>query len=310
MCMGSLALLLTGVGCDGRHSNGSSESKGDQERAVRTKPHIYVVNYPLHYVTKRIVGDHAEVVLPEASGADPAFWNPSDDTVLAYQQADLVLLWGAEYAKWVKRVSLPFGRVVDTGTGVRESYIYDEDAVTHSHGNSGAHSHGTIAFTTWLDFDLLSKQSRTIQETLANRFPRHAIDFESAFRRLEADIKALDEQAQQAVPDGFNETIFASHPVYQYFARRYGLELVSFHWEPGLTPPKAEWELFQEGLKDTKARWMLWEGEPSEAARKRLEEFGVTPVVFPTLGGIPDEGDFLTTMQASVEKLRVALEGN
>ncbi len=300
-------LLSLGLGCDGRDSSQSSDANGNRDPIERSTPQVYVVNYPSLYVTKRIVEDHLEVVLPEASGADPAFWNPSDDVVLDYQRADLVLLWGADYAKWVKRVSLPFGRVVDTGAAIREQYIFDEGAVTHSHGSSGAHSHGTIAFNTWLDFDLLLKQSRSIHETLTNRFPRHALDFESAFRSLESDLTTLDEQAQQAVPEAFKDTLFSSHPVYQYFGRRYGLTLVNFHWEPGLTPSKEEWNVFQERLEETKAKWMLWVGAPSAPARNRMKEFGVTPIVFPTLGGRPEGGDFLSIMRANVEKLRVAL---
>ncbi len=299
-----LVLFLSlGTGCGDDSSSADAVSSVKQNR---TTPQVYVVNYPLYYLTQRIAGDHLDVILPEASGTDPAFWNPSDEDVQGYQLADLVILWGADYAKWVKRVSLPNSRLVDSGESIRDQYIHDEEAVTHSHGNSGAHSHGATASTTWLDFELLAKQARTVHETLATRFPQHAIDFETAFRALEADLKALDDQARASVPDSFEGVLFASHPHYQYFARRYGLEIMNFHWEPGLTPPKEEWARFQERLRETPTKWMLWEGSPSEPARERMEELGVTPIVFPTLAGIPEEGDFLSGMKATLETLRVA----
>ena len=73
---------------------------------------VYVVNYPLKYFAERIAGDHARVVFPAPAEGDPAYWMPDAKTIGAYQQADLVLLNGANYAKWVKKVSLPRSRMV------------------------------------------------------------------------------------------------------------------------------------------------------------------------------------------------------
>ncbi len=62
---------------------------------------VYVVNYPLKYFAERIGGDHVRVKFPVPADVDPANWNPDLADIAAYQQADLILLNGAGYAKWV-----------------------------------------------------------------------------------------------------------------------------------------------------------------------------------------------------------------
>lgn len=302
-------VFLSGVlisGCGPEESTESTED-GSVVAESGASPVIYVVNYPLYYFTKRIAGDQAEVVLPESSGSDPAFWRPGDDVLAAYQNADLILLWGADFAKWVKNVSLPLSRVVDTSTDIASQLIYEEEAVSHSHGDEGKHSHGAIAFNTWLDFQLMATQCKTITETLRARFPSGADEFATAYDVLKQDLQDLDQQFQAAVPDGFSETVFSSHPVYQYLGRRYGLSLINFHWEPGEMPDAEEWELFDQRVKETGVRFMLWEGAPTDEIRARLESVGVTPIVILTGSGFPKEGDFRSVMSKNARALASAL---
>lgn len=299
-----LTILLAGVsgGCSPAEIKEpvSRGSAGDSDGDL---PKIYVVNYPLYYFTTRIVGDHGQVMLPKESGGDPGFWRPNESQILAYQEADLILLWGADYAKWVSKVSLPVSRVVDTSDAIRDRFIFEDEAISHSHGNEEKHSHGATASTTWLDCELMVLQSLTIYETLKQRFPESGDAFGQAYRELEADLMALDQRFKSAIPKDFNDLGYASHPVYQYLSQRYGLSLVNFHWEPGEMPDDKEWALFQERMEDAPAKWMLWEGEPSAETRQRLEMAGVMPILFPTHGGHPDTGDWLSLMQENADRL-------
>ena len=49
--------------------------------------------------------------MPIPQDVDPAFWNPDVQAILAYQQADLILLNGAGYAKWVPQTTLSRSRI-------------------------------------------------------------------------------------------------------------------------------------------------------------------------------------------------------
>ncbi|VGO23438.1 metal ABC transporter solute-binding protein, Zn/Mn family [Pontiella sulfatireligans] len=94
-----------------------------QESAVpeNAAPVVYTVNYPLAYFAERIACDAVEVVFPEMEG-DPAFWSPVAEQIAADQKADLILLNGAGYAKWVQQVSLPPAKLIDTSKGFRNQF--------------------------------------------------------------------------------------------------------------------------------------------------------------------------------------------
>ena len=100
--------------------------------------------------------------------------------------------------------------------------------------------------------------------------------------------------------------MIVSHPVYDYFARRYGLNIVSVHWEPDQVPREDQLREFKEILKRHPAKWMIWEGQPVQASVDDLKAFGVDSLVFDPRGNVPDQGDFMAVMRGNVENLRKA----
>ena len=85
-------------------------------------PTVATVNYPLASFAERIGGDTITVEFPAIDG-DPAFWEPKTADILTYQQADLILLNGASYAKWVPKVSLAQARLINTSADLTEKFI-------------------------------------------------------------------------------------------------------------------------------------------------------------------------------------------
>ena len=265
---------------------------------------IYTVNYPLQYFAQRIAGEHADVIFPAPADEDPAFWQPSVDIIAGYQQADMILLNGADYAKWINRVALPRRKQVDTSAGFRDRYIHVEEGVTHSHGPGGDHSHTGTAFTTWLDFKQAAEQARAIADAMSQKRPEWAADFSRNLAVLEADLLELDQQIQSTVEAKPELPLLASHPVYQYFQRRYGLKLQSVMWEPDEVPDEAAWSGLEHILKEHPAQWMIWEGEPNPESSQRLRNLGVESRVFDPAGNRPHNGDFLDVMRQNVKNLQ------
>jgi len=264
---------------------------------------VYTVNYPLQYFAQRIAGDHAEVVLPVPPDVDPAFWQPDAETIGHFQRADLILLNGAGYAKWVNRVSLPHRKLVDTSAGFHERYIETENGVTHSHGREGDHSHAGTAFTTWLDLSQAAQQARAVHDALSRRMPDQANTFSANFHALERDLLELDARLEAITARDPAQPLLASHPVYQYLARRYSLNLESVMWEPDAMPPESEWRALAALREGHPANWMLWEGEPAPEIGKRLQELGVQGIVFAPCGNRPETGDFLSVMSGNLSNM-------
>jgi zinc transport system substrate-binding protein len=269
---------------------------------------IYVVNYPLKYFAERIAGDHAKVIFPVPPDIDPAYWVPDTKTIAAYQQADLILLNGANYAKWVGKVSLPRSRMVDTSAKFKDRYITANDVVTHSHGAEGAHAHESLAFTTWLDFTLAVEQANTIAKALGRKKPDLQDTFQKNYRSLEKDLMALDKEVKNITAKNPSKPLIASHPVYDYLASRYGLNLKSVHWEPEEVPSDEQWIELHAILKDHPADWMIWEGKPADESVKKLKLAGINSLIFNPCGNTPGKGDFMNIMQNNFVNLRMAFE--
>jgi zinc transport system substrate-binding protein len=266
---------------------------------------IYTVNYSLAYFAERIAGEQAKVVFPAPVDVDPAFWQPDLGTIRAYQQADLILLNGAGYAKWVGKTSLPRLRTVDTSKEFKDQLIeIDAGGIKHSHGGGDTHSHAGTAFTTWLDMSQAVKQAVAITEALKRKRPQQGELFEQNLRQLETELLLLDEHIktltakQQALP------LLASHPVYQYLARRYQLNLQSVMWEPEEIPGEVQWQILKDIQVAHHANWMLWEAEPNPETVSRLQSLGVNSLVYQPLGNKPASGDFISVMQGNLVNLQ------
>jgi zinc transport system substrate-binding protein len=266
-------------------------------------PVVYTDNYPLAYFAGRIGGPEVKVVFPGPGDEDPAFWQPDAGMVSAYQSADLILLNGATYAKWAAKASLPESRVVDTSAGFSDRYIEVKEGTSHSHGGEGEHSHGGIAFTTWMDFQQALLQADAIREAFQKLRPEQMELFALNFDQLKTDLLALDAAMTAAAAKAGQEPLVASHPVYQYWARRYKLNVEAVLWEPETVPTDAQMEELKALLSEHPAKRMIWEGDPAAESVEKLKALGISSVVIDPCGNVPDEGTWLDVMKKNVSTL-------
>ncbi len=271
--------------------------------AAEAKLRVYVANYPLKYFAERIGGEHLDVTFPAPKDQDPAFWQPSDNQITAYQHADLIFLNGATYSKWVEKTSLPRAKTFDTSASFKDKFIVIQNAVTHSHGTSGMHSHDGISFTTWIDFQQGIAQARAVREALTKRMPQAKADFDASFSALKDDLEALDARLLIVGRKLSNQPVAASHPIYHYLARRYGLNLKEVLWEPEDVPTAEQMEGLQKLLASHPAKWMIWEGEPARESVKKIAAIGLQSAVFDPCANTPESGDFLSVMKANVSNM-------
>jgi zinc transport system substrate-binding protein len=247
--------------------------------AQKSKLSVYVVNYPLEYFVRRIGGDAVLVHFPAPRDVDPAHWSPDPETIAEFQGADLIVLNGAGYARWVDRASLPRRKLVDTSTSYSEQLIPLKEGTTHVHGRAGEHVHGEVAFTTWLDPTLASQQAQSVARALIDRKPEHTDEFRERLASLEADLATLNEGlAKLASMLGAAPVLF-SHPVYQYLEARYALNGRSLHWEPDVPPDEAMWRKLEAELIEHPAKLMIWEALPLPETVRRLAALGIEIVV-------------------------------
>ncbi len=289
------------AGCTDSQEDKLSQSKNEGE----PRPVVYVSNYPLQYFVKRLA-PWTDVRFPAAEAADPASWKPSPEDVSAMQQADLIVLNGASYESWLKNVTLPPSKLLNTAAGFKNRLIPLADKTTHSHGLEGEHEHSGTAFITWLDINLAVEQAQTIATALTARWPEHSSQVKTVFTALKSDLQLLDEQMQNTVRAAQDRPVIFSHPVYQYLQKRYGINGKSVHWEPDVMPDEAMWQELNQLIRDHPAKWVIWEGVPLPRIVARLESLGIQSVVFDPCAGTPSQEDFLSTMKMNLVALKIA----
>lgn len=302
----TLALVLLAV------ATSCSEKEQKEHPAPGSTPEthdallVYTVNYPLAYFAQRLAPVGVEVVFPAPSDVDPAFWKPAAEEISAYQRADLILLNGAGYAGWTRYATLPRSRMVVTAEGCRKAFIEVEDTSKHRHGPEGEHAHGGTAFTTWLDFRLAACQASRTRDALEKRLPAAAGEIKKRYEELEKDLLDLDTRLRGVAKAWGDQPLLASHPVYQYMADAYGLQIASLHLEPDQALDSDALKQLDAILAEHPAKLMLWEGAPLQSTADEIRKRGVAPLIFAPASQPPPSGDFLRAMQQNVTRLECA----
>ena len=291
-----ISLVLSIIGCK-KEQPEMDDSASDEAVTV------FASNYPLSYFAERISGKSEIVFFPEID-VDPAFWEPEPADIITMQQSDIILLNGASYEKWQTAISLPKRNVVDTSKFFHDQLIVMEKAVDHAHGPSGAHSHSGTAFTTWIDLNQAAFQAKAIKDVMTRQNVSSEKVLNRNFESLIEDLKIMDTEINK-IAQGYSKVpLIASHPVYQYFARRYQLDIKTVMWEPDVFPDEQMWKHLEEIVKEHSAKWMIWEAEPLPKSVAKLKEMGIESIVFDPCGNKPEQGDFLSVMKDNVSNLK------
>lgn len=299
------AILMVLAGCHSK--NEPSSSSGG--KSPDGKPVVFVSNYPLLWMTRAIAGDKVDILAPWAGLGDPAYWEPEPRDVSAMQESSLILLNGATYEQWRSGISLPESRVVLTAQGFKDRWIEVEDAVVHSHGPDGDHSHAGTAFTTWLDLNLARQQMKAVHEALLKLVPDAEDNFTPAWQDSDARLAALEQKLKELSPKLKSTSLLGSHPVYQYLARAGDLTLRELHWEPDSDPGDPEWKKLEESHKNAPYTAMLWEYTPISGNVAKLDQLGIRSITFTPVADRPENGgDFPTIMESNINNLASLLQ--
>ena len=261
---------------------------------------VQASSYPAYYFAQRVATDSFDVRYRVPNAVDPAFWRPGDEDLIAFQQADIILLNGATYEKWLKTVTLPRSIMLDTSKGFSDQYLESEGEV-HQHGNGIAHSHGGTAMTTWLDFALAAKQAESIAERFIVEAPADEAAIKDRLAVLKEDLEELDDR-MNAIAGAWadKELIIASHPVYQYLAKAYGLTLESVEWEWSTPLGDQETAKLKALIDKNQASWMIWESNPTKDNQARIRQLGLEILVVSPCGNRIGDKDWLQIMRNNV----------
>ena len=151
-----------------------------------------------------------------------------------------------------------------------------------------------------------AQQAKAIEKALIRKRPELQSTFQKNYAKLEEEFQALDREIQAIVSKAPSTPLLVSHPVYDYFARRYGLNIKSVHWEPDQVPGDVQWRELKEILEKHPAKTMIWEGEPVTTSVDKLKSLGINSLVFDPCGTTTEQDDFMTVMEQNLKNLKLA----
>ena len=273
-----------------------------------TKPVIYTTFYPTKYFAERIGGESVEVVCPVPADEDAIFWKPGDAVIGEYQTADMIIINGAGFSKWVSKTNLPQLKIVNSAKALKSEFIQFEDTTEHSHGAAGKHAHEGLDGHTWVDPINAIAQAGEIEKAMSKRFPDKADVFEKGFAGLKQDLEALDKQLKKLAEKGC-PPLLMSHPAYNYIVRRYKWNVRNLDLDPEAMPSDETIKEIKEIQETHEAKTLVWESQPTkEIADRMKKELGLTSVVFSpcellSADEIKAGADYLSVMKDNLKVL-------
>lgn len=306
---------------DDKSGEASSSRFPFQDESQAARAVVATSFYPTTFLVERLGGEHFDVRCLLPSEEDPVHWKPATDVLRQFRAADLIVLQGGGLDAWARIASLPRSRVLETSRGFREQLLEYSREQTHSHGREGEHSHRGTDPHVWLDPHLFQLQADAIAKALAKLSPRHAEQVELQLEKLKLEIENWDRSLKAIAPLLDDEPLVASHPAYDYLAKRYGWKVSNFDLDPEQMPVEADFDRMRQLVSEGGAQLILWESSPSAEVEKAIKDStGLTSLVFSPCEhrpSAPKEGreakrplDYLDVMKRNIATLMDALKSD
>jgi zinc transport system substrate-binding protein len=272
---------------------------------LELNPEVRTASWPVTSLAQALVPESITVHCSLPAGADPITWQPSREEIAVFQRAEQIVLNGAGLEGWTAGISLPSSRVIDTSRTLTSVLIIREDDL-HSHGPRGTHTHAGIDPHTFLDPHQLKAMAGAIRDGFQRTWPAEAAGIEERFTRLALEIDALDKELVLLTDLLEGKTLLASHPAYDYLARRYGWSLISFDLDPETALTEEQITALSLAIQETQPCALLWESAPdSNTAAMILTRLKLPSVVWDPAES-PSSGpsdDFIQRQEANAARL-------
>lgn len=268
-----LFIYLNCVNC--KHDSNPLEQRSEAQLSKRL---ILTSNWFWTSITHSLIGSSAEWKVQQLTPhlEDPATYIPTLEVLKLAQDAQLIVLNGAEYEQGLKSISLPLSRVVKTAQTFKHKWLSFPTSgkhQRHQHGEGVAHQHRGIDGHTWMDPRLMSTQLNILVERLTKMGIQQD---SSSLKELNQDIQKLDLMWEELSSKLREYTLFSNHPSYQYVAQHYQLEITAFELSPTETLTHDQLAalkaLIQEKRRPQhKGVILLWESPPSHQVSEHLK---------------------------------------
>ena len=257
---------------------------------------IFTSFYPIYDFTKRIVGDHFDVVNLTPPGVEPHDFELSIKQVTSFYDGKALFLNGIGMEYWSD--SLPKDLKEKTYTVTDKIEIRKEDGIEDPH-----------VWLTPLNAIAEMKDILSIVNTLD---PTHKEDYEKNYQKAEQDFLTLHEEIKEKRKTFTQNKLVVAHAAFGYFCQEYDLEQIAVHGlEPEEEPTAQEIENILDLVKEYNINTIFTEEMASqEIAEKISQETGCKLEVLSPIESLEEEEvgkeDYLSLMRENLEKIEEA----
>ncbi len=189
-----------------------------QDRQEQEKITVVASFYPLYEFASKVVGDRAEVSSLVPAGVEPHDWEPTAEDVSRGHAADVLIINGAGFERWVNDLETKF--IVNTSEGIEFNYEEEnEDGTANEHGHEG----NGVNPHFWLDPMLAKHQVDKIRDAMTRSDPANADYYNQNAVRFTTELDSLDAFIRSELASCDKLDFIAFHDAFIYLSERYGL---------------------------------------------------------------------------------------
>jgi zinc transport system substrate-binding protein len=331
-------------GCGAKKENVNKETQNNSTASETLK--IYTTIYPLEDFTKKIGGEHVEVVSVYPPGVDAHTFEPTAKTMVDIANSDAFIYSGAGVEGFVdaaieslkkEQVKIVKGSENIDLLSLSEHAHESEDAHSDHEGEDGhegedshegedahsdhegedtqsEHNHGDLDPHIWLDPVLSIQLAENILHVLEELKPDAKEELEQNFEKLKHELEELDHQFKEVIEQSKHKEILVSHAAYGYWESRYGIEQISVTGlSPTNEPSQKDLQTIIETAKEHNIKYVIFEQNLSTKIADIVKnEIKAEALTLHNLEAITDEDiqnneDYFSIMRRNLDTLEKAL---
>ena len=237
-------------------SEAKNNKKGDSTFTVVTS------FYPIYVFTKNIIGDISGVELinmtePQTGCLHDYQLIPADLKVL--DKADAFVINGAGMEAFMDKVikQQPDLDVIEASKGI--------ELLKDNNGEENAH--------VWVSISGAIQEVKNIAEGLAASDPNNAAAYKANSDKYVKELEAQRDKMHQQLDSFKNKDVVTFHEAFPYFAKEFGLNIVSVvEREPGTEPSAGELAKLIDTIKAAKVKVLFAEPQYSQKAAEAISK--------------------------------------
>lgn len=295
-----------------------------QATLVNGKINVVASFYPLYDFTKKIGGDHVNVINLVPTGVEPHDWSPKSRDMQNLSKAQMFVYLGAGFEGWVHDTldSLPKDSkvaVVEGSKGI-ELLKATEEEHDHAHEKASAakdHDHHEAEFDphVWLSPVNAKTIARNIKDQLVKTDAAHQADYEANYAKLAGQLDQLHAKYKESLAKAPKKEIVVTHQSFGYLTKEYGLtQKAIMGLSPDSEPTSKDLKEINEFIRANNIKFIFFEELVSDRLAKTLaKDAKVETMVLNPIEGLTDEqaksgADYISVMESNLNNLIKALQ--